>query len=107
MNTIKTSELSGKALDYAVARCEGVAREAAIIIVNMNDYNPSVNWLYGGPLIERNHMAYDGQMASLIQYNKGKYNNFGAFGPTMLIAAMRCYVASVLGDEVDVPDELL
>jgi hypothetical protein len=31
----------------------------------------------------------------------GKYR-----GPTPLIAAMRCYVASVLGDEVEVPDSL-
>jgi len=28
-------------------------------------------------------------------------------GDTPLIAAMRCYVASKLGDEVDVPEELL
>lgn len=28
------------------------------------------------------------------------------YGPTPLIAAMRCYVASKLGDEVDVPDEM-
>ena len=28
-------------------------------------------------------------------------------GPTPLIAAMRCYVASKLGDEVDVPEELV
>lgn len=28
------------------------------------------------------------------------------YGPTPLIAAMRCYVASKLGEEVDVPDEL-
>ena len=27
-------------------------------------------------------------------------------GPTALVAAMRCYVASQLGDEVDVPEEL-
>lgn len=27
-------------------------------------------------------------------------------GPTTLIAAMRCYVASKLGDEVEVPEEL-
>jgi len=27
-------------------------------------------------------------------------------GPTPLIAAMRCYVASKLGEEVDVPEEL-
>ena len=31
----------------------------------------------------------------------------GYYGPTPLIAAMRCYVSSKLGDEVDVPDELL
>ena len=29
------------------------------------------------------------------------------YGPTPLIAAMRCYVASKLGDEVEVPVELL
>jgi hypothetical protein len=28
-------------------------------------------------------------------------------GPTPLIAAMRCYIASKMGDEVKVPDELL
>jgi hypothetical protein len=28
-------------------------------------------------------------------------------GHTPLIAAMRCYVASKLGDEVEIPDELL
>jgi hypothetical protein len=28
------------------------------------------------------------------------------FGPTPLFAAMRCYVASKLGDEVDVPEDL-
>ena len=27
-------------------------------------------------------------------------------GPTPLIAAMRCYVISKLGEEVEVPDEL-
>lgn len=27
-------------------------------------------------------------------------------GPTPLIAAMRCYVASRLGDEVEIPEEL-
>ncbi len=27
-------------------------------------------------------------------------------GPTPLIAAMRCYVASKLGDEIEIPEEL-
>lgn len=29
-----------------------------------------------------------------------------SYGPTPLIAAMRCYVASKLGDEVEIPEEL-
>lgn len=31
----------------------------------------------------------------------------GYYGPTPLIAAMRCFVASKLGDEVEIPEELL
>jgi hypothetical protein len=31
----------------------------------------------------------------------------GMTGPTPLVAAMRCFVASRLGQEIDVPDELL
>ena len=30
-----------------------------------------------------------------------------AYGPTPLIAAMRCYCSFKLGDEVDVPEELM
>ena len=30
----------------------------------------------------------------------------GLYGPTPLIAAMRCYVASKLGDEIEIPEEL-
>ena len=29
-----------------------------------------------------------------------------SFGPTPLIAAMRCYVTSKLGDEVEIPEAL-
>lgn len=46
---LKTSELTGAALDWAVAKCEGA--------VGMNDrlawYTPSTNWAQGGPIIER------------------------------------------------------
>lgn len=33
--------------------------------------------------------------------------SYVGYGPTLLIAAMRCFVASRLGDKVDVPDQLL
>jgi len=37
------------------------------------------------------------------------WNNgtLGQYGPTPLIAAMCCYVTSKLGEEVEVPDELV
>jgi len=36
--------------------------------------------------------------------NNGGFTH--GYGPTPLIAAMRCYVASKMGDEIDVPTEL-
>jgi hypothetical protein len=37
--------------------------------------------------------------------NSNDYHN-RQHGPTPLIAAMRCYVASKLGDAVEIPEEL-
>lgn len=34
-------------------------------------------------------------------------NSFVAYGPTARIAVMRCFVATHLGSEVEVPDELV
>jgi hypothetical protein len=34
-------------------------------------------------------------------------NTPNVIGPTALIAAMRCYVASKLGEEIEIPIELL
>ncbi len=111
---IKTAELTGAALDWAVAECEGNvrlqydSREGLIIsnILGWIPYRPSVAWVQGGPIIEREKLCVTPDHpngwnaitnnAELIQ-----------FGPTPLIAAMRCFVASKLGDEVDVPEELL
>lgn len=111
---IKTSELTGAALDWAVAKCEGVGVEY------INDgitrcllrlapftgrYGPSTNWPQGGPIIERAGI-------SVIYAGGGEWEaccgaNSEHTGPIPLIAAMRCHVASKLGDEVEVPDELM
>ena len=88
----KTSNLKWHALDWAVhvamhGKCEGYPEHAY-----------SADWAHGGPIIEREKMGVfptHGGWAAGLQS-----------GPTPLIAAMRCYVASVLGDEVDVPEEL-
>ena len=111
---MKTSELTGAALDWAVAKCEGVsvAMFADILRVNTHEthyvfgpeYNPSTNWSQGGPIIEREKIAvdYDHDVWNATVYGQPCYFS----GPTPLIVAMRCYVASKLGDEVDVPEEL-
>jgi hypothetical protein len=53
---MKTSELTGAALDWAVAKCEGVKVEQIMGLslwssANWKQY--STNWAQGGPIIER------------------------------------------------------
>jgi hypothetical protein len=71
-------------------------------------YNPSTSWAQGGPIIEREGISLD-QYHDFPNWAAScpPESGFNWFGPTQLIAAMRCFVASKLGDEVEVPEELL
>ena len=102
---MKTSELTGAALDWAVAKCEG--RKDNDFGWGWDNYKPSTDWAQGGPIIEREHVgmdfcgwgvweAWDDKAMPAPRYK----------GSTPLVAAMRCYCCSKLGDEVDVPKEL-
>jgi hypothetical protein len=116
---LKTSELTGPALDWAVAKCEGYTKKLEELGWAWDPYcyEPSNDWQEGGPIIEREQLTldltsvgYDPTTDSCIkldspQWWSSKGETTGR-GPTPLIAAMRCYVASKLGDEVDVPEEL-
>lgn len=99
---MKTSELTGSALDWAVAMAENWAGAD----FQVKPY--STDWAQGGPLIEREEIRIvkvaNGVWGAV--YSSG---NIGRehFAKTPLIAAMRCYVASKLGDEVEVPDGLV
>jgi hypothetical protein len=128
---IKTMELTGAALDWAVAKCEGHESRCPWLLEKegytaWQSYerawgNPlprySTNWAQGGPIIEREKMCIDepncdadcrGWSAVIIDWasKDDEENSIEGFGPTPLIAAMRCYVASKLGDEVEIPKEL-
>lgn len=115
---MKTSELTGAALDWAVAKCEGLETwqdSSQILLVGDDEpYRPSTDWAQAGPLIERELISVSREFASSrVEWAawtpapiRDDAEAFG-YGPTPLIAAMRCYVASKLGDEVDVPEELL
>lgn len=72
-------------------------------------FEPSTNWSQGGPIIEKNALAVTAGGKRPIAWQAWIPNGHGHRqpGPTPLIAAMRCYVASKLGEEVEVPDELI
>jgi hypothetical protein len=100
---MKTSELTGAALDWAVAKCEGQPDEWMADHKRGYINSPSTDWSQGGPIIEREYIW--------LEINEGQcyaHKNGLEFyeGETPLIAAMRCYVASKLGDEVEVSEEL-
>ena len=105
---MKTSELTGAALDWAVAKCEGHTVNLLEVkgqrFMRLHKY--SNDWAQGGPIIEREEI--DTVKVGVKQW-RGRIeagNPVSGYGPTPLIAAMRCYCASKLGHEVDVPDGL-
>ena len=116
---IKTSELTGKPLDWAVAKCE--YDELAAKNIQYPQYakhypkiSPSSDWSQAGPIIEReavNVCIQNDEPGYKINPDRRWYAFLDhrvhtAYAPTPLIAAMRCYVESKLGDEVEVPEEL-
>jgi hypothetical protein len=120
---IRTAELTGPALDWAVAKCEGPNSEAACYYIDdlpvyldeapIQEWKPATNWAQGGPIIEREiHSITDTTMRSDMSFAWEAKIHVGAglcvrmYGPTPLIAAMRCFVASKMGDTIDIPEEL-
>jgi hypothetical protein len=140
MKTIKVSEAEGAALDWLVAKCEGALAPLGNVQVIDNKrplicvagdpehggsrvyYAPSSDWAQGGPIIEREDIAFrkyhrtdsaaHGTHYARICRESGtmvgwhKTTGFQHTGPTPLVAAMRCYVSSRLGDTVEVPEVL-
>jgi len=106
---IKTSELTGAALNWAVAKCEGedYAPDASTNGIGMEfeATRYSTDWSQGGPIIECEAISLT-QFSDYPKWTAKHPESICIDGPTPLIAAMRCYVAYKLGDEVDIPDEL-
>ena len=116
---IRTSELIGPALDWAVAQCLGkqtlIDHYGAIFIESPGTdsgeyygwtrFEPHTNWSHGGPIIEHEVIELYEHKQLECWAAKSKAGDL-RYGPTPLIAAMRCDLASKLGDEVEVPEEL-
>jgi hypothetical protein len=111
---MKTSEAKGQVLSYLVAKCIYEPDDVVICkgqVFAYDDatkgFNPSTNWSQGGPIIEREKIALNLSENGWVATRIEPPSVSEARGPTPLVAAMRCYVASKLGDEVEVPDELV
>lgn len=163
---MKTSELIGPALDWAVAKCEGILQnkpdrcfdcthheERAAQYCSQHlcwhpkatfdswysedvsfstDYEThpscplpypapySTDWAQGGPIIEREGIdvqqvfggGCEGSLSHPVGWQAQRHTAGGTINPkrhiaqTPLIAAMRCYCCTKLGDEVEIPQEL-
>jgi hypothetical protein len=109
--SVPVSELTGPALDWAVAKCEYPAFESDPCMDIGNHRRYSREWTHGGPIIERESLSVmpaAGEGWRTYKTHRIDWaSQYYANGPTPLIAAMRCYVASKLGSVVEVPLELL
>ena len=129
MKTIKVAEATELQLDWLVAKCEDLKLHRNALLdgqvkegwwvsgyyMDPNNWIPlsllnfSTDWAQGGPIIDR-------ELIDLLHVRQNDLSiawdaTFGndevvESGPTALIAAMRCYVASKLGDTAEVPEEL-
>lgn len=119
---IKVSEATPLQLDWAVAKANSIplclspfTGSKQFVMVGQNGkptthrYEPTKAWAQGGPIIEREKIGLDFNPPGQPRPSCRAYASNQVLpmdGPTPLVAAMRCYVASKLGDEVEIPEEL-
>lgn len=109
----KTSQLDGVLLDAAVAMAEGDKLPdywldpddgTPWLRPGREEWHPSERWDQGGPLIERERIRLEPgarDTGNWLAFSDG--HSVFMIAPTPLIAAMRAYVASKLGEEVELP----
>ncbi|CBJ80326.1 hypothetical protein XBJ2_500033 [Xenorhabdus bovienii str. Jollieti] len=144
---LKTSELTGRALDFSVAKAtdmdiyifgrpsdaeygwignNNVTMESfltSIVTIDFcgkmriefngeaKSYSPSTNWSQCGELIEKYHIELYfnsvNEVWSAYIFNYEKFESVIEDGSTPQIAICRAVVAAKLGDEIEIPDELV
>lgn len=103
---IKVSEATDNVLNFLVHKAIG----AEPLKAGCTAPPYSTDWCFGGPIKDREGITCGPWTTSSAIAYKGADHALRPFcyvGRTQLIAAMRCYVASKLGLEVDVPGELV
>lgn len=132
---IKTSNLTGLALDWGVAKARGLI-DSGLVNLYMpqsydefnsplgyspsrdadynNDYRPERDWSIGGPILTEARISrtidHSGLWLAYIAEGYGEPEDDRKFmqcDRSELVSGLRCYLASKFGNEVEIPDELL
>ena len=111
MKTIKVSKAAPIQLDWLVDGIEHGMKfeDTDCFVMRSADESYVNNWAQAGPIIEREgiNLYFNPEDAKDFEWHaEDRGSTWYTEGPTPLIAAMRCYVASKLGDTVEVPEEL-
>lgn len=100
---VKTAELIGPALDWAVGVADGNPMRVPVSDVVWSDhhgsYSPSINWAQCGPL-------FDKHCSALNKSESGWWTHAGnriGEGETAMVAICRAIVATKFGDVAQVP----
>ncbi|MEG1818089.1 phage protein NinX family protein [Pseudomonas sp.] len=125
---VKTADLTGPALDWAVAMADGwkadrpqdgqVSKNGVYRLVGPRPmrstvhpdwyYDPSTGWAVGGPLRDKYNVGIESGVSDDLPYAYVPGRDLdGSYGETALIAICRAIVAAKLGDVVQVPAELV
>lgn len=120
---VKTCNVQGEALGWAVGKAEGLelelvspaynnpwrvfARYRATVTERTERYNPWENWALGGQLIQKYRVGFGLYSDSFFAVTGLDEVPGDADGSTHLIAACRAIVAAKLGDTIQVPKELM
>lgn len=127
MIEVKTADLIGPALDWAVAQVEGVNYRQDGIKCKTRiaprkwhhytepNFSPSTDWSWGGPLIDEYAISIMKPLFDDGIWIAERINETGEFhsgegrqvGGTALIAMCRSLVSVLVGDTVSVPKELM
>jgi hypothetical protein len=129
MKTIKVADATNVQLDWLVAQIVGPVRVWKDSAGNYREasdsrvapyFRPTRNWSQMGPIIEgegidvrldRDRVFDPGEKVERWYASKPFDTipdaEWVEYGSTPLIAVARCYVSSVLGEEVEVPEELI
>ena len=117
---LRVWEFRGAELDLLVARAVGIqgARivDGVCVLPDQRPFSPSADWAEGGPLLVQARISVwrypdlDSWHACThfdVVRDEGLKVKCYMQGPTLLVAAMRCYAASKLWEEAEQSAEVL